>query len=157
LADVVDRRRLLVSLQLVQGVLSLVLAGVAAASDKPSLVLLAGLVFAIGVANALSAPGLSAILPTLVPHEDIPGAVALMSVHMNLSGVSGPGMGAAIYAQLGAARVFAINAGTSLFAVAALVLAKYARRVGAVVHEQGFARLASGFRIARREPLVRML
>jgi MFS family permease len=157
LADVVDRRRLLVSLQVTQGVLSLGLALLVAANDHPSKFALAGLVFAIGIANALSAPGLSAILPTLVPREDLPGAVALMSVQMNLSRVIGPAIGAAIYAGLGAAPVFAINAGTYLFAVAGLVLAKYARRVGAVVEERGFARLASGFRIARADPLVRML
>ncbi|MDQ1521525.1 MAG: hypothetical protein QOI55_2598, partial [Actinomycetota bacterium] len=157
LADVVDRRRLLVSLQCAQGLLSLVLAALVAASDHPSKFALAGIVFAIGIANALSAPGLSAILPTLVPREDLPGAVALMSVQMNLSRVIGPAIGAAIYSQLGAPPVFVINAATYLFAVAGLLLAQYARRVGAVVDERGFARLVSGFRIARAEPLVRTL
>jgi MFS family permease len=157
LADLVDRRRLLVGLQCTQGALSLGLFALVAASDDPSLVALAGLVFAIGVANALAAPGLSAILPTLVPREDLPGAVALMSVQMNLSRVIGPAIGALIYAGMGPAPVFAINAGTYLFAVAGLVLARYERRVGAVVDERGFARLASGFRIARADPLVRMV
>jgi MFS family permease len=153
LADVVDRRRLLVSLQMTQGVLSVCLA-VLTIADRPSKAAIAGLVFAIGSANALAAPGLSAILPTLVPREDLPGAVALMSVQMNLSRVIGPAIGAAIYAGVGASPVFAINAGTYLFAVAGLVLAHYPRRAGAVVEERGFARLASGFRIARAEPLV---
>jgi MFS family permease len=157
LADVVDRRRLLVSLQLVQGVLSLGLAAIAAGSDHPSLLAITGMVFAIGMANALSAPGLSAILPTLVPREDLPGAVALMSVQMNLSRVIGPAIGAAVYARFGAAPVFVINAATYLFAVVGLVWAQYARRVGAIVAERGFARLASGFRIARDDPLLRVL
>jgi MFS family permease len=157
LADVVDRRRLLVSLQLTMGVLSVGLAVLVAANDHPSKFAIAGLVFAIGIANALAAPGLSAILPTLVPREDLPGAVSLMSVQMNLSRVIGPAIGAAIYAGLGAAPVFAINAATYLFAVGGLVLAQYARRVGAVVDERGFARLVSGFRIARADPLVRAI
>jgi MFS family permease len=157
LADVVDRRKLLVSLQCTQGALSLGLAALVAVYDEPSKVALAAIVFAIGIANALSAPGLSSILPTLVPREDLPGAVALMSVQMNLSRVIGPAIGAAIYAALGAAPVFAINAGTYLFAVTGLLLAQYAGRVGAVVEERGFARLASGFRIARADPLVRMI
>jgi MFS family permease len=157
LADVVDRRRLLVSLQLVQGVLSLVLAAVVAGTDHPSQLAITAMVFAIGIANALSAPGLSAILPTLVPREDLPGAVSLMSVQMNLSRVIGPAIGAAIYARFGAAPVFVVNAATYLFAVAGLLWAQYARRVGAVVEERGFARLASGFRIAKADPLVRSL
>src|SRR3954470_13204435 len=117
LADRVDRRRLLVSLQVVQGLLSFALAAVAW-SANPSHVLIVVIVFAIGIANALGAPGLSAILPTLVPREDLTGAVALMSVQMNLSRVIGPAIGAAIYARLGAGPVFVINAGTYLFAVA---------------------------------------
>jgi MFS family permease len=157
LADVVDRRRLLVTLQCIQGVLSLALAALVAGTDDPSKVALTALVFTIGSANALAAPGLSSILPTLVPREDLPGAVSLMSVQMNLSRVIGPAIGAPIYASVGAAPVFVINAVTYLFAVAGLVYAKYARRVGAVVEERGFARLASGFRIARADPLVAML
>jgi MFS family permease len=154
LADAVDRRRLLVGLQMAQLVLSFGLAAIALA-DHPSTVAITALVFAIGIANALAAPGLSAILPTLVPREDLPGAVALMSVQMNLSRVIGPAIGAAIYASMGAAPVFAINAGTYVFAVIGLLWAHYARRVTTHARERGLARLASGFRIARRDALVR--
>ena len=153
LADVVDRRRFLVSMQLAQLAFSFVLAGFAAA-DHPSLALIAIAVFAVGISNALGAPGLNAILPTLVPREDLPGAVALASVQMNLSRVIGPLIGALIYAKLDAAPVFAINALTYLFAVIGLLWAKYPRRTNARVAEQGFARLLSGVRIARRDPVL---
>src|SRR5262245_34670142 len=86
LADVLDRRRLLVLAQLGQMVLSFALAALVIA-DHPPEVALVGLVFAIGIANAIGAPGLAAILPTLVPREDLAGAVALQSVQMNLSRV----------------------------------------------------------------------
>src|SRR3954469_8770758 len=99
LADTVDRRRLLVTLQVAQGVLSFGLAAVAWSVD-PSKGIIVALVFAIGIANALGAPGLAAILPTLVPREDLPGAVALASVQMNLSRVIGPAIGGIIYTQL---------------------------------------------------------
>jgi MFS family permease len=154
LADTVDRRRLLVSLQIVQGVLSLGLAAVAWMSDDPSPGLIVAIVFAIGIANALGAPGLSSILPTLVPREDMPGAVALMSVQMNLSRVIGPAIGGLIYHSLDAGPVFAINAGTYLFAVAGLLIAHYPGRTGAIIEERGLARLLSGARIARRDPLI---
>jgi MFS family permease len=153
LADVVDRRRFLVSMQLAQLGFSFLLAFVAIA-DKPSLALIALCVFAVGISNALGAPGLNAILPTLVPREDLPGAVALASVQMNLSRVIGPLIGAVIYSRLDAAPVFAINALTYLFAVIGLLWARYPRRTNARVAEQGFARLLSGVRIARRDPLI---
>jgi MFS family permease len=153
LADTVDRRRLLVSLQIIQGLLSVLLAVVAWSGD-PSPGVIVAIVFAIGIANALGAPGLSSILPTLVPREDMPGAVALMSVQMNLSRVVGPAIGGLIYHSLDAGPVFAINALTYLFAVAGLLFAHYPRRTGAVMEERGIARLLSGVRIARRDPLI---
>jgi MFS family permease len=154
LADTVDRRRLLVSLQVVQGALSLVLAAFVW-NGAPSRAVIVGLVFAIGIANALGAPGLSAILPTLVPREDMPGAVALMSVQMNLSRVIGPAIGAVLYATLGAGPVFVVNALTYGFAVVGLLWASYERRIGARIDERGLSRLLSGVRIARHDPVIR--
>jgi MFS family permease len=154
LADRVDRRRLLVSLQILQGTLSFALALVAWTSH-PSHVLIVVIVFAIGIANALGAPGLSAILPTLVPREDMTGAVALWSVQMNLSRVIGPAIGALIFAKLDAGPVFAINAATYLFAVAGLLLARYPRYVHAPGVDRTEHRLLSGVRIARADPVIR--
>ena len=154
LADRVDRRRLLVSMQVLQGALSFGLAFVAWQSH-PSTVVIAVLVFAIGVANALGAPGLSAILPTLVPREDLTGAVSLTSVQMNLSRVIGPAIGALIYTWLDAGPVFAINAATYVFAVIGLVWASYPRfaaRTGAATPKH---RLLSGVRIARADPVIK--
>jgi MFS family permease len=154
LADTVDRRRFLVGTQIAQGVLSFGLAAVAWEAD-PSRALIAVLVFAIGMANALGAPGLSAILPTLVPREDLPGAVALASVQMNLSRVIGPAIGGILYTKFDAGPVFAINAVTYVFAVIGLLWARYARRANAVIEERGMARLLSGVRIARNDRLIR--
>jgi MFS family permease len=154
LADTVDRRRLLISLQLIQGSLSLVLAAIAW-GDSPSPWTVSGVVFAIGIANALGAPGLSSILPTLVPRDDMPGAVALMSFQMNLSRVIGPAIGGILYTSVDAGPVFAITGATCLFSVTGLLIASYPRRVGAVLEERGIARLLSGIRIARRDPLIR--
>ena len=89
LADVLDRRMLLLFTQVQQLVFSIVLALVVTA-DHPSRVVLFACVLVIGIGNALGAPALSAILPTLVPKPDLPGAVSLQSVQMNLSRVIGP-------------------------------------------------------------------
>ena len=153
LADIKDRRRLLVGLQAVQLALSFGLAALALVSHPPEAALVA-LVFAIGIANALGAPGLSAILPTLVPKEELSGAVALQSVQMNLSRVIGPAIGGLLYATFDAAPVFAINALPYLFAIAGLLWASYPRYAEAVVEERGVRRLLSGVEIARRRPLL---
>src|SRR2546429_3704612 len=153
LADVVDRSKMLILTRSEQLVLPIVLA-VLAASGDPSRVALVACVFAIGVGNSLSAPAIAAILPTLVPRADLPGAVSLQSVQMNLSRVIGPAIGAVIYSRTGAAPVFAINAGTYLFAVAGVILARYQPYAPGEVEERGLARLPSGFRLAARDPLL---
>ena len=154
LADVVDRRRLLIWMQLEQLVFSIVLA-LLALSDHPSEVLIFLCVLAIGVGNAFSAPALGAILPTLVPREDLAGAVSLQSAQMNLSRVIGPMIGAPLYAAFGAALVFGLNSLTYLFAVVAVVVAKYSARNAQPMKERGLARLLSGFRVAAADPLIR--
>src|SRR3954451_4833804 len=86
LGDAVDRRRLLVVINLVQLVFSLLLAVVAAASNPSRTLLLASLspvstpagpvlvlvVLAIEVPNALTGPPLASLLPNLVPRVDLP-------------------------------------------------------------------------------------
>src|SRR5688500_16249259 len=155
LADVMDRRRLLLWAQVQQLVFSLVLAGVVASSDDPSRSLLFACVLVIGIGNALGAPALSSILPTLVPKPDLPGAVSLQSVQMNLSRVIGPVIGAALYTSVGVSTVFVINAGTYLFAIVTLVSVKYPHQPAARSTEGVMRRLSEGFRIARADPLVR--
>ncbi len=156
LADIVDRRRLLLVVQLQQLVFSLVLAALAA-TGQPSEVLIFLCVLVIGIGNALGAPALSAILPTLVPKADLPGAVSLQSVQMNLSRVIGPAIGAAIYAGVGASPVFLINAGTYLFAVVAILMVQYPHHPAAPEHDGVWQRFIEGFRIAKADPLIRRI
>ncbi len=155
LADLVDRRRLLLWMQAAQLVLSLGLAALAA-TPSPSRAAIFAVVLAIGVANALAAPALSAIIPTLVPRPDLPGAVSLQSAQMNLSRVIGPAIGAPLYAAFGPEWVFALNAATYLFAVLALTITPVPGRDGPA-GASGWAHLVAGFRVAVTDPLIRRI
>ena len=111
---------------------------------------------AVGIGNALSGPAISALLPTLVPREDLPGAVSLQSVQMNLSRVIGPAIGAPLYAVFGVATVFGINAADLRFRDRQ----PRRRQVPGAHHpdrdrETGIARFLSGFKIAAADPLIR--
>ncbi len=156
IADMVDRRRYLVAMQTMQMLLSFVLAGLAVI-DPPNQTTIFLCVLAIGVFNALNAPAMGAILPTLVPREDLPGAVSLQSVQMNLSRVIGSAIGGALYAVLGIGWVFAINAATYAFAVAGLVLAKYDARNPNPVEGKPLEKVFSGARIAWNDLLLRRI
>jgi len=128
LADRVNRRTLIVSLSLVQLTMSMVLAGVAL-SDTPNKVVMVLVVASIGCANAINGPTMNALLPTLVPREDMQPAIAINSVSMNASRVIGPLLGGLIMTTVdrynslvpGASAVFAVNGLTYLFVIWAIV------------------------------------
>ncbi len=158
IADTVDRRRYLVTMQCLQIAGSLVLA-VLVARDEPVAAPILACMLGIGLANAMGGPGMSAISPSLVPKEDLPGAISLFSFQMNMSRVIGPVIGQFLYASTdsnaGASAVFAVNAATYLFAIYGLLRARYPRRAGAKFDGGLRERFVSGFRIARNDPLLR--
>src|SRR5437764_12574962 len=156
LADAFDRRRVIVFMQLGQLVGSLVLALLATAGH-PAALALVHCVLAIGVYNALNAPAMIAVIPNLVPRQDLQGAISLQSMQMNASRVVGPALAGVIYPGLGPAAVFVVNAVTYLFAVIGVTVADFPTRVDIVPDERGLRRLASGFRIAWQDRLVRRI
>ena len=157
LADLVDRKRLLIGCQVEQLLFSLALAW-AASRPHPSTQLVFWCVLAIGIGNALNAPVLSAVLPVLVPKRDLPGAVSLQSVQMNLSRVIGPAIGGLLLPVVDAWGIFVLNAGTYGFAI--FVIARAAIRRAAPGADpgrrpSGIQRLLGGLEVARADPLVR--
>lgn len=155
LADSFDRRLLVVVTNGEQLVFSLVLAWVAF-TPHPGRWPLFLAVLAVGVGNALSGPPLSSLLPSLVDREEIAGAVSLFSTQMNLSRVVGPAIGGVALPFVHAWGIFAINAVTYLFAVAAALAVPRLPR-SSPVGSSGLRRVVAGFAVARWDPLVRRL
>lgn len=153
LADIFDRRRLLVTVTALQGVLSLLLAWVARIDD-PSRAALVGIVFFIGVGQAVFGPTYSTLLPALVGREDLPGAISLNSAQMNGSRVIGPVIGAAVFSRVGASWVFVINAASYLLVIWSLLSVRLPAPVIDKTGPQGIRRLMEGFRVAKRDRVV---
>lgn len=154
LADVIDRRRLLITAQFWQMAFSILLA-VVASGDDPSKLAIAAVVTAVGVGNALNAPAFSAVLPALVGRRDITGAVSLMSVQMNVSRVVGPAIGGLLLPVIHEPGIFVVNAATYFFAIGTLLAVRPPPVAPAADGApKGWRRLMSGFAIARRDPLV---
>ncbi|PRC48053.1 MFS transporter, partial [Mycobacterium sp. ITM-2017-0098] len=89
LADLIDRRRLLIATQgaMAAGV-GLLASLTGAGLTTPAVLLM--LLFVIGCGQALTAPAWQAIQPDLVPAEHIPAAAALGSMSMNGARAIGP-------------------------------------------------------------------
>jgi len=154
LADIVDRRKLLVALQIEQLVFSVALALVAF-GEHPNQWAILSCALLVGIGNALSAPAVASLLPTLVKPEDIKGAVALQAMQYNLSRVVGAMGGAWLLFVLDFGFLFVINAATYLFAIVAIVIAKYPGHISEPSFKSGFQELAAGFKIAGADPLIR--
>ncbi|MFB9222948.1 MFS transporter [Paracoccus cavernae] len=109
LADLFDRRTLLISAQVFMAAVSLVLAVVTWQGMMTPWLLLC-FTFLIGMGQALYNPPWQASMGDLVPREDLPSAVTLNSVGFNLMRSVGPAAGGIITAAWGAAAAFTVNA-----------------------------------------------
>jgi MFS family permease len=76
-----------------------------------------GLLVVLGVARAFAGPAGHALLPLVVPKEDLPGAVALSSSNFQIGLIAGPALGGIFYGLVKqAAPVYATCAALSLVA-----------------------------------------
>ena len=89
LADVVDRRRLMLVTQFASMVFAGIL-GVLDLVDGLTVPLLLGLTFALSVAGTMAGPVFMAVTPELIERPLIPQAVALNSISMNIAQAAGP-------------------------------------------------------------------
>ncbi|WP_217383078.1 MFS transporter [Streptomyces sp. NK08203] len=153
LADVLDRRALLMTLSGVMAALCAALAALTAAGLTTPAVLIA-LTFLIGCGQALMSPGWQAIQPELVPRAQIPAAAALGSLNVNVARAIGPAVAGLLVAATGPDVVFALNA-VSFLGVLAALLGWHRARHGAGDRERMRPALASGTRYVRNAPGVR--
>ena len=155
LADRFPRKLLLLATNLVQTGLATLLAFLFA-FGHPTAPVLALIVFGNGICAGLGFPAFQAILPDLVPVEDLPGAIALSSAQYNLGRVVGPALAGIVIAIGGYAWAEAVNA-LSFFAVIAVLLTLTLPKPG--VHardEKMFRSIVNGFQFVRREPGLRI-
>lgn len=152
LADRLDRRRWLITTTVGEAVCAALLAALAATGHAPSWALVA-VAFLGGVAAAVGFPTYQAMIPDLVPDEDLLGAVSLSSAQYNVGRVIGPALAGVVLLAGSAAWVFTVNAVSFGAVVAALAVV----RLPAVRPDAGgsgkiMRRIVEGARIAAAEP-----
>jgi MFS family permease len=156
LADIADRRRLLVAVQIT---VALLVAGfgllVWLGRATPTLLL--AFSFLAGTAAALIAPAWQSIVPQLVPRAHLQPAVALNSVGLNVSRAIGPALAGIIIAAWGLAAPFWLNAVTTLGVIAALVWWRPGAdgSGGSLPAERFHGAIRAGLRHARYNPHLR--
>lgn len=109
LADLVDRRRLLVGAQLWMMAIAALMAAMAWSGrmTPPELLVL---LLLLGLGSAIHLPGWQTLLQDLVTRDQAAAAVSLNSISFNLARSIGPAIGGFLTGAFGAASVFALNA-----------------------------------------------
>ena len=155
LADMVDRRKLLL---ISQGLMGMSAMGMAALSflDLITAPILLGLGLTLGVGLALNLPAWQAMVPDLVPRGLVASAVALNSVAFNVARAVGPALGGIIVATAGPDLAFFIN-GISFIGVVAVIASWRGARYGGDVPDSLGHSIALGVRFARFTPAFRRL
>ncbi|QIS13382.1 MFS transporter [Nocardia arthritidis] len=154
IADLVDRRRLLLSAQSTMAVLAAVLAVFTATGHTTPAVLLT-LLFLLGCGQALTAPAWQAIQPELVAREQIPAASALGSMNFNIGRAVGPALAGVLVSLFGPTLVFVLNAISFGGIVAVLAVWRRPPKKRKLPSERPLAAVQAGTRFVRSAPAIR--
>jgi MFS family permease len=154
LADIVDRRRLLLwtTFALIAVATTLAMLTWLGAVDARLLLLFT---FLLGVGAALTAPAWQSITPDVVPRDELAAASALSSAGVNVSRAIGPALGGLIVSAAGPAAVFALNAVSFLGIVAVLLRWTPVERQRTLPPEAVLGAMLAGARYVRHAPPVR--
>jgi MFS family permease len=110
-------------------------------------------------AGAFDLPARHSLLPTLVPRDDLPNAISLNMIGIQSASAVGPALGGLVIATAGVGWVYAANALSFLFVIAALVLIKgqgASHITGAATRgDFSVAAAVEGLRFVFRAPLIR--
>lgn len=153
LADSYDRRRIMLVAQTFMLIVSVALVVVTLQGGLTPWLLLA-FTFLVGSGVALHNPSWHSTLGELVPEADLPAAVSLNAMGMNVTRAVGPASGGLIVAAFGAAAAFAVNAASYVAVLIALLRWRPAP-VARDYPREGFLRsMAVGLRYFRLSPRI---
>jgi MFS family permease len=155
LADVHDRRRLMLVTQTGMAIAAAVLAWVAL-SDVRALWPVYALA-AIGSAfGAFDNPARQSLVPNLVPPEHLPSAISLNAIMFQTAAVAGPAIGGLTIAGLGIGWAYALNALSFLFVIAALLAMRgVPERATEDTAQLSVSAAVEGLRYVFQAPLIR--
>jgi MFS family permease/quinol monooxygenase YgiN len=154
LADIVDRRRLLL---FTQGWMcaSAVALGVLTLAEVTTPAVLLVLTFALGLGAAMNMPAWQATTPEVVPRAQLPAAVALGGVGLNVARAIGPALGGVVAAVAGSGAVFLLNALTFLGVIGVVYTWRRTPPERRLPPEHVLGAMRAGVRYVRHAPMFR--
>jgi MFS family permease len=156
LADVLDRRRLVLATQAWQLAVAAALGILTLAHVTTPAVLLA-MTFALAAGSALGVPAFSALTPELVPREQLAAAISLNSVVLTGAQAIGPAIGGLLVASLGSGAVFVVNAVSFLAVAAAVASLRRPAQATRLPPEHISSAIRTGLRFVANAPAFRVV
>jgi MFS family permease len=158
-ADVWNRHRLMLFTQTASAVVALALAWLTfhGISVAWPIYVLAALGSAVG---AFDLPARQALVPMLVPRDDLPNAIGLNASMMQMASVAGPALAGVLLADAGIGWVYVVNAISFACVIVALLLMRNVpdREVnesGAAANDVSLRSALEGLRFVFTSPLIR--
>lgn len=153
LADVLDRRQLLVRTNALAALLAALLA-LASLTGHDRLGVIYLLTAAISATMAFSGPAFQAIIPNLVPRQDLTNAISLNSLMRQVATIVGPALAGVTMAAADIGWVYAANALSYVAIIAALLAIRYRGGPAARDTQLGWEAIAEGWRFVRGARLI---
>jgi MFS family permease len=154
LADILDRRRFLIGAETYIAIVSIVFAALVWLHVITPVTLLV-FVFLIETGSAITSPPWQAVVPQLVPREELAPAISMNSVGVNISRALGPAVGGVLTAVWGLALPFWINAFSNLGVIGALAWWRAPRERTHLPAERLASAIRTGLRHARHNQHLR--
>jgi MFS family permease len=155
-ADIFDRRRLLIAAQAALTVTGVVLT-VLTLTNHLGPALLLTLTFVLGFGSVFTNPAYQSIIPELVPREQLAGASALGSISVNIARAAGPALAGLVIARAGVGAVFALNTATFLVFGVVVLMWHPAHTSAPQLPERFTSAIVAGARYVRHSPVVRRI
>lgn len=152
-ADRVEKRRMLLATQIAAGILALFL-GVLVVADVVKLWMVYVLAAALGLVNTVDTPTRQTFVLEMVGREQLPNAVSLNSVMVNLARIFGPAIAGVLITTVGLGLCFLFNAASYLAIVAALLRMRVEELHRTPPQPRKRGQLLEGFRYVRSTPAL---
>lgn len=156
LADVWDRRWVLLVAQLWVATAAFGLAAVSGAGMLTPVVLLL-FTFLIGTGAALNGPAWQAVVREIVPREELAAAVTLNAIGFNLARAFGPAVGGAVVAAYGSQAAFLLNGLSALALVVVLLFWRRQLPKDDLPRERLGGAVITGLRYVGETPAIRAI
>lgn len=138
------------------GVRAAMVIGLMLLPTHPQMWLLALLVFVVGAGEAFFRPAMTALIPSLLPANELAPANALNSLTYRSAQVIGPAIGGILVATVGVSAAFGVDAATFIVSLICVYLVREPVRAGvaAVQRDSFLTELGDGFREVLRHRWV---